>query len=274
MAVVSRTPRPDGRVDLVAVEEGRSPAYATLIGGRSLRVEAQLDCRAGAVWVRHLAVHAGAALAGPVTTEFEGSGWRTASPRSTAARLLAAGCGPNAAGARRAVAARAPPAPPAVFDAASGPARPVAVAVVPPPAAPASGDAPASGLRPRLPASAPASAAEVVRPVAATGAPRSAVSASVPATVALQVSAAASAAEAQGLLDRLPARFPDLRALRTRVAPAAVAGRRVFRALFLAGDRSTAAALCARLAAAGQACFLRPAPLPDAPGETRVTRPG
>ena len=240
-------------MELTAQEEGRTPAYAAMIGGRSLKVEAGVDCRAGLVFVHHLAVHAGPGLSGPVTTELTGTGWRPAAPRSTAERLLEAGCGARAVAALR---RRGPP--------------PPAVSVVPAHAAPPE-------LRPTLGAPAALAVRTTAPPrpaatsaVAAAPTPVPAVtSLATPAAFALQVGAANSSAEAQGLLDRLPARFKALAALRPGVEPATVNGRRVFRALFMASDRRAAAALCRRLAAAGQACFLRPPQSADG-----VTRPG
>lgn len=283
MTVLARSPRPEGRVELTADEEGRTPAYAAMIGGRSLRVEAAVDCRAGAVFVHHLVVHAGPDLTGPVVTEFDGTGWRPVAPRSTAARLLTAGCGARALLALKRTPPATPPSRAVVAVAAAALAVPPPVVVARAPEAPAG-----VRLRPTLAAVGPdaqagpvAVARTAATPVVAgqagavpvAVAPTMAPDGAAPAVVALQVSAADTQAQAQGLISRLPARFPGLGALRPRVEPAVVNGRHVFRALFLAPERRAAAILCKRLADAGQACFLRPAPAVDSAAEG-VTRPG
>ncbi|WP_309604625.1 SPOR domain-containing protein [Phenylobacterium sp.] len=77
--------------------------------------------------------------------------------------------------------------------------------------------------------------------------------------VAVQVGASPDPADAKGLLARVQRRFPeDLRGRAGNVAIAQVDGRTVHRAL-ITGFASTgeAIALCERLKAGGQACFVR-----------------
>jgi cell division septation protein DedD len=82
---------------------------------------------------------------------------------------------------------------------------------------------------------------------------------SVSPSIQVQVGASTSLADAKGLLARFRRKFSaDLAGLSGDVATAAVDGKTVYRVL-VTGFRSASAAkaLCGRLQAAGQACFVR-----------------
>jgi cell division septation protein DedD len=75
---------------------------------------------------------------------------------------------------------------------------------------------------------------------------------------AVQLGASPSQDDAKGLLARAQRRFPDLTGLKAETVSANVAGKTVYRALISGfAGAADANALCERLKAAGQACFVR-----------------
>lgn len=79
------------------------------------------------------------------------------------------------------------------------------------------------------------------------------------APVSAQIAALASQAEAARLLERMKARFAEpMAGLETRIVKAVVDGKTYHRALVVGfSDRASAAAFCAAVKVAGQACFVR-----------------
>ena len=109
-----------------------------------------------------------------------------------------------------------------------------------------------AGPDPRSPKTAKAPARPAQAPSGAAPTPGSSLA-------AVQVGASPDLADAKGLLARVQRRFPeDLRGRASDVAAAQVDGRTVHRALITGfASGAEAVALCERLKAGGQACFVR-----------------
>ena len=219
VSVLARREGPSGVVALKASERALTPEYQAIIGGRSLEVSADVDCRARTIFVHTLSVYAGDALQGRVTERLAETGWRAVLPGTTSGRLLEAGCKGGG-----------PPATvPQPHGLADRPA-PIAMMALSPPAVPPA---------PHRAAPPPPTGRRGTGPT-------------------IQVASADSEAGVRKLAARFTGRYGALARLTPEVAEAQVSGRTVYRLIFSgAADRAAASAACAEVRAGGDGCLVR-----------------
>lgn len=233
VAIVSRATGPDGRIAVLLRALPLTPEATARGGVLAWQMRLDVDCRTGAVrlggttgYDTQLAEGEGAPLA-PAD-----AAWRPPKPGTPLESARRAVCEPDfqppllAAGQRLAKAAPAP-----VRTAKPAPATP-------PPAL--------ASLRPALPAPFFARVSTVPTTPSRSG------------RGALQVVSSSSASDTRQALATLQVRFPQLQALQTRIEPAQVGGRTVYRGV-IAGFSSPdqARMFCEMLKRGGRGCLLR-----------------
>jgi hypothetical protein len=238
--------------------------FVARTGGRSMRGSGEIDCATGSFRAETVELFSGSDLRGE-RINGEGPDAVGRVPRAGSAPAIAASqvCGgdpsalaPLANISRRVAAAPARPSAAPIAD--PTPIPPPAPAPVPPPVpAPAAAPVP-TPAPPRHPAP-PKPAPPVPAPVTAPAPPSPAAA---PEEVLAQIGAFGTREAAERAWSRLAETFPDLMAGKSlRIDPVTVNGNQMFRSAISGfAGQTGAAALCQRLMASSESCFVRKAP--------------
>lgn len=225
-AVVARTSHPDGRSELLLRAVSLSPEATTRGGVLAWQVRLEVDCRTGEVRAGPTTGYASRTAEGDGVQLAPGeTAWRRPHPATALESAWRAACDP---------AFRSP--------LGGGPAR---LASLPAAPAPTAAPAPPVAAQP-----AAAYAREATANAGATGRPGGWV---------VQVVSSSDAADTRQTLARVRSRYAaDLQGLETRVDPAQVRGRKVYRGV-VAGFASSGAAseFCTTLKRDGRDCLAR-----------------